>query len=81
MEHWDVGRASEEFPEGDADDDGKEHQIPIGQELLGKDFCHVTSPFVAKFLQYGEGGALAGELEIDTVDEVDAHAEGVDDGV
>ena len=81
MVHWDVGGTSEKFPEGDADADGKEHQIPIGYELLGKDFCHVASTFVAKFLKYRERGALARELEIDAVDEVDAHTEGVDDGI
>jgi len=50
VEHGNVGGTSEEFPEGNTDDDSKKHQIPVCQELLSEDYCHVASTFVAKFL-------------------------------
>ena len=81
MENGYVGWSAVEFPKTDADDNGKENQIPVGYKLLSKDFCHVACSLIAEFVEHGKGGALASELEIDAVDEVEADAESVDDGV
>ena len=62
--------SNEELPQQPRDNACQQHQIPVGQELLGHDFRHVACPLVAKLGKDRSGGALAGVGKIDAIHQV-----------
>ena len=63
-------------PHAIGQDGCQEEEIPVGKGFLTEDAAEVV--FIAELMEYGDGGAAHGVLEVDGIAEVDDQGEGVD---